>query len=101
MRANSGVGALKLIAAEQNGVELTLDLDTNWAQLKNELDSSKWNAAVQEWDAKRRMVLLDRRAQLKARIGDLLVNGKPNLQRIRLYVFAFSRCASHALSFSH
>ncbi|OMZ67919.1 type VI secretion system protein [Burkholderia pseudomallei] len=101
LRANSGVGALKLIAAEQNGVELTWDLDTNWAQLKNELDSSKWNAAVQEWDAKRRKVLLDRRAQLKARIGDLLVKGKPKLQRIRLYVFGFSRGAAEARTFSN
>nr|WP_232348224.1 hypothetical protein [Burkholderia pseudomallei] len=101
LRANSGVGALKLIAAEQNGVELTWDLDTNWAQLKNELDSSKWNAAVQEWDAKRRKVLLDRRVQLKARIGDLLVKGKPKLQRIRLYVFGFSRGAAEARTFSN
>ncbi|MDN7673520.1 DUF2235 domain-containing protein [Burkholderia oklahomensis] len=100
-RSSSGVGALKLIAAEQNGIELTWDLDTNWAQLKDDLDSSKWNDALQAWDNKRRKVLLDRRAQLKERIGDLLVKGKPKLQRIRLYVFGFSRGAAEARTFSN
>lgn len=99
LRANSGVGALKLIAAEQNGVELTWDLDTNWAQLKNELDSSKWNAAVQEWDAKRRKVLLDRRAQLKARIGDLLVKGSRSCNAFG-YTYSVFRAAQRRLALS-
>lgn len=100
-RSSAGVGALKLIAAEQNGVELNWDKDTNWAQLKNDLDSSKWAAAVQAWDDKRRKVLRERRAQLKERVGELLVKGKPKLQRIRLYVFGFSRGAAEARTFSN
>lgn len=99
LHANSGVGTLKLIAAKQNGVELTWDLDSNWAQLKNELDSSKWNAAVQEWDTKRRKVLLDRRAQLKERIGDLLVKGNRSCNAFG-YTYSDFRAVQRRLALS-
>ncbi|WP_206742886.1 hypothetical protein, partial [Burkholderia pseudomallei] len=74
----------------------------NWAQLKNELDSSKWNAAVQEWDAKRRKVLLDRRAQLKAahRVICWVKWGKPEAathSAIRIRLFARRSGGSHFL----
>ncbi|AIP03841.1 secreted protein hcp [Burkholderia pseudomallei] len=100
-RSSPGIGALKLIAAEQYGAELTWDKDTNWSQLKDDLDSSKWAAAVRAWDGRRRKILGDRRAQLKARVGDMLVKGKPRIQRIRLYVFGFSRGAAEARTFSN
>lgn len=100
-RGSSSVGALKLMAAEQNGIELTWDRDTIWAQLKGEVDTANWTATMRAWDEKRRVALRARCAQLKARVGDLLVKGKPKLQRIRLYVFGFSRGAAEARTFSN
>lgn len=100
-RGSSSVGALRLMAAEQNGIELTWDRDTIWAQLKGEVDTANWTATMRGWDEKRRVALRARCAQLKARVGDLLVKGKPRLQRIRLYVFGFSRGAAEARTFSN
>ncbi|RQS37402.1 DUF2235 domain-containing protein [Burkholderia sp. Bp8992] len=101
-RSSTGVGALKLMAAEQNGInELTWEHDSIWAQLKSEVDSSKWAAAMQAWDTMRRKVLNDRLAQLKQRVGDKLVKGKPALRNIRFYVFGFSRGSAEARTFSN
>ncbi|WP_322054204.1 T6SS phospholipase effector Tle1-like catalytic domain-containing protein [Paraburkholderia bannensis] len=100
-RGSSGVGALKLIAAEQNGIELRWDRDSMWAQLKGEVDIANWTRTMRAWDEKRRTLLRERCAALKARVGDRLVNGKPKVQRIRLYVFGFSRGAAEARTFSN
>ncbi|WP_423368407.1 T6SS phospholipase effector Tle1-like catalytic domain-containing protein [Burkholderia sp. LMG 32019] len=101
-RSSTGAGALKLMAAEQNGInELTWEHDSIWAQLKSEVDSSKWTAAMQAWDTMRRKVLNERLAQLKDRVGDKLVKGKPALRTIRLYVFGFSRGSAEARTFSN
>ncbi|MCA8113414.1 T6SS phospholipase effector Tle1-like catalytic domain-containing protein [Burkholderia cepacia] len=100
-RGSSSAGALKLMAAEQNGIELTWDRDTIWAQLKGEVDTANWTATMRAWDDKRRAALRARCAQLKERVGDLLIKGKPKLQRIRLYVFGFSRGAAEARTFSN
>ncbi|WP_321813572.1 MULTISPECIES: DUF2235 domain-containing protein [unclassified Paraburkholderia] len=100
-RGSSGAGALRLIAAEQNGIELRWDRDTIWSQLKGEVDIANWTRTMREWDEKRRRVMRERCAALKARVGDRLVNGKPKVQRIRLYVFGFSRGAAEARTFSN
>ncbi|SIO06477.1 Uncharacterized alpha/beta hydrolase domain [Burkholderia sp. GAS332] len=100
-RSTAGAGALRLMAAEKVGVELDWSLDSIWAQLKDQFSSANWIAAMQAWDAKRRQVLRDRRAELKQRVGDQLTKGKPKLQRIRLSVFGFSRGAAEARTFSN
>jgi hypothetical protein len=99
-RASTTLGAMSMISAEHTGVELTWNKDSSWAQLWRDFSGSqRWKEALQVWDEKRRKVLLDRRAQLNARVGDKLTKGNPKLQRIRLSVFGFSRGSAEARTF--